>query len=255
MTRALPGLTPTHHDPQTHAALAAGERLQVRTGVLRWQLPPGWQAVSSAVVGGGLSQPSWVLNVGVDQEFDRHDLPTWADEVSAALRLSGAGVTLLTAADVAQVEYAQIDGVQVWATVGVTRPTWPVRPEMPPLKEGASQDAITADAITAGTINIVACLPVPLTQSALVQAVGTITEAKAQALVQAGVPGTGTASDALAVLSPPVGAAAQPAEIVHFAGVRSQWGQVLAAAVHQVVNAGLAAHPWPSPDVDPAVIW
>ena len=79
-------------------------------------------------------------------------------------------------------------------------------------------------------------------------------EAKAQVLVQAGVPGTGTASDAIVVLCPDP--QAHPArEPVAFAGVRSPLGRHLARAVHDAVAAGLAAHPWPPPDADPAVVW
>ena len=95
-----------------------------------------------------------------------------------------------------------------------------------------------------GTVNIVVAVPVPLSASALVQALGTVTEAKAQVLVRSGVPGTGTASDAVVVMSP------GPADRsdVPFAGVRSPWGRRVAHAVHDAVLAGLLAHPWTGGD-------
>ena len=60
----------------------------------------------------------------------------------------------------------------------------------------------------------------------------TVTEAKAQALWEAGVAGTGTPSDAVAVLCPPSG----PAEA--FGGPRSRYGSRLARAVHRAVLDG-----------------
>ncbi|MEZ5227028.1 MAG: adenosylcobinamide amidohydrolase [Acidimicrobiales bacterium] len=51
-----------------------------------------------------------------------------------------------------------------------------------------------------GTINLVIEVPVALSRSAAVNVVITATEAKTQALFEAGVPGTGTASDAIVVI-------------------------------------------------------
>ena len=53
-----------------------------------------------------------------------------------------------------------------------------------------------------GTINVVAQLPVGLEPGAAVNATMTITEAKVQALVEAGIDGTGTATDAVVVTWP-----------------------------------------------------
>lgn len=237
--------------------------------ILAWQVPRGWVALSSAAVGGGLTRPGWVLNIGVDQGFDHTDLDAYTAGVATRLGLVGPGCALLTAADVAQVEHASCEGVRAWATVGVTKPTWAVRAaaEQPGADSvchnGRSDDACDTpgrhthhrDHVrppTPGTINLVVTLPVPLTTSALVQAVGTITEAKAQVLVQAGVPGTGTASDALVVLCPDPTPAGDP---VPFAGVRSLSGQHIAHATHAAVSAGLSAHPWPQPDTDTQVVW
>ncbi|MFK5688052.1 adenosylcobinamide amidohydrolase [Ornithinimicrobium sp. LYQ92] len=215
---------------------------------LVWRVPPGWTALSSASVGGGPGRPRWVTNLGVGDDFTRTDLPAYAAERAAALGLRGPGTTLLTAADVTQVEHAEHDGVRAWATVGVTKPTWALAPDgRPPTDPGLPPPP--------GTINIVVTLPRPLSGSALVQAVGTLTEAKAQALLEAGVPGTGTASDAVVVLCPPheVGRADTPPEA--FAGVRSRWGQSVAVAVHAAVSAGMRARPWPAADVDAGVRW
>lgn len=215
--------------------------------VLAWRVPPGWVALSSASVGGGMIAPRWVLNAGVDKGFARTDLEAWAAETAAAVGLPATepGCALLTAADVAQVATGTHEGVTAWATVGVTRPTWAHR----------SSDAPAPHWPGPGTVNIVVSVPVPLSPPALVQAVGTITEAKAQVIVQAGVPGTGTSSDALVVLCPGTAAPEPQQEPVAFAGVRSPWGMRIAAAVHAAVSTGLTAHPWPQPDSDTETVW
>jgi len=66
-----------------------------------------------------------------------------------------------------------------------------------------------------------------------VNAVMTVTEAKAQALLEMGVPGTGTASDAVCVACAPYGT------VETFAGPRSRIGAPLARAVHAAVRHGV----------------
>ncbi len=62
----------------------------------------------------------------------------------------------------------------------------------------------TADPdLAPGTINIIVSVPVPLSDAALVNAVMTVTEAKTQAVLDAGFPGTGTATDAVCVAARP----------------------------------------------------
>ncbi len=86
-----------------------------------------------------------------------------------------------------------------------------------------------------GTINLVVWVPAPLSDAALANALVTATEAKVQALQEAAVPGTGTASDAVAVCCPPGGT--EP-----YGGPRSEWGARLARAVHAAVGAGTARY-------------
>ena len=216
---------------------------------LLFPVPRGWVALSSASVGGGLTWPRLVANLGVGEGFLRTDLDAYVAERLAGLGREEQAVTaLLTAADVRCWTGGEADGVQAWATVAATKPTWAARP-------GGLAEQPTADrAPEPGTVNIAAAVPVPLTTSALVQAVGTATEAKAQALLQAGVPGTGTASDALVVLCPDAVAGQVP---VPFAGVRSPWGHRLAEAVRQAMSTGMQVSPWPgvAADPDPERVW
>ncbi|MEU6409446.1 adenosylcobinamide amidohydrolase [Microbispora sp. NPDC046933] len=83
-----------------------------------------------------------------------------------------------------------------------------------------------------GTINILVAVPVAFCDPALVNAVMTVTEAKTQALLEAGFPCTGTASDAVCVAVREEG----PAEA--FGGPRSVWGARIARAVHRAVLDG-----------------
>jgi adenosylcobinamide amidohydrolase len=130
---------------------------------------------------------------------------------------------MLTAVDVRLVAASREDGVAAAATVGLTDPCWAAAADAAP--------AIGSPGI-AGTVNIVAVLSRRLSGAALVNAVMTVTEAKSQALWEAGFAGTGTPSDAVAVLCAPSG----PAEA--FGGPRSRYGSRLARAVHRAVLDG-----------------
>lgn len=178
------------------------------------------KAVSSAAVGGGIREIGWLVNVGVASDYYRTDLEDHAAEVAEELQLVGPGVALFTAAAVDQVSRAEHGGVVVDATVGVSHPTW------------AADVAAMSQQWAPGTINSVVQLPVGLEPGAAVNAVATATEAKVQALVERGIPGTGTASDAVAIVWP------VHAEVERFAGPRSTVGANIARAVHEAVWKG-----------------
>lgn len=198
--------------------------------VVVWTFPEPVMAISSAPVGGGTAALDWILNIGVTEGYGRTDLGTHADEVARALGLVGTGATLLTAADVRRAVRTDDEGVVVDATVGVTKPTWAADAD-------DSHAVRDGDGWRPGTINIVVQSPAALSPAAAVNAVMTATEAKAQALGERGIPGTGTASDAVLVCWPPT----LPAET--FAGPRSPWGARIARATHAAVVAGLEVHP------------
>jgi adenosylcobinamide amidohydrolase len=192
--------------------------------VLVWQFDEPVRALSSASVGGGFSTPSWVVNIGVPHDYSRVDLDEHAAAIATGRDLCGPGIAMFTAVDVTRAEHARFERASVCATVGVTRPTW-------------AADPGSGHGHWPGTINLVAQLPVALEPAAMVQALLAMTEAKAQALLEAQVPGTGTASDAITLVCPTT----EPAE--RFGGVRSTWGHRLAMATHAAVHQGLAAHP------------
>lgn len=129
---------------------------------------------------------------------------------------------MLTAADVRAVSCFTDSGVEVSATVGLGHPTWAAAPD------------VTHPVSLVGTINLVVQLPERLSDAALINAVATATEAKTQALLESGVQGTGTPTDAVCIVCPELGAPHA------FGGPRSIWGARLARAVHAAVLGGLS---------------
>ncbi|MDL4774481.1 adenosylcobinamide amidohydrolase [Spirillospora sp. NBC_01491] len=204
-----------------------------------WRAGPGLRTISSAMLGGGIGAASWVLNAQVAGAYARTDPVAHLRELAASHGLDGPGVGMLTAASVARTARGSDEGVAVSATVGLRVPTWASSPagapdpELVPLQvDGPPPPRVHRP----GTVNIVVSLPVPLEDAALVNAVMTATEAKTQALLEAGYPCTGTASDAICVAAPaPVPGGTEPDP---FAGPRSVWGARIARAVHAAVYAG-----------------
>jgi adenosylcobinamide amidohydrolase len=187
--------------------------------LLVWRLAEPLLAISSAPLGGGIGVRHWVVNATVPMSYRRDDPDTHLVELAAREGLDGPGVGLLTGVDVAEVVSAEESGIRAWATVGLGEPIWAAAPP-------------AAAAPGPGTVNIVVRLPVRLSPAALVNAVATATEAKAQALWELRLPATGTSTDAVSILCPAEGPEAA------YAGPRSEWGAPLARAVHAAVRAG-----------------
>ncbi|MBN9609798.1 MAG: hypothetical protein BGO26_17805 [Actinobacteria bacterium 69-20] len=233
----------------SHADDGAGQPAPM----LLWRFAGPQRAVSSAMLGGGLKDISWIVNAHVRSDYRRMDPDRHLREIALGAGLDpAAGIGLLTAAKVERNATAEDGGVRCDATVGVSYPTWAAATDDDPLPDNPWRP---------GTINIVCQLPVPLSDAALVGAVITATEAKTQALIEGGVPGTGTASDAIVICCPRpdeprraggsgltgavaelTGAAAELTSIVPFAGPRSPWGARLARAVHAAVALGLSRY-------------
>ncbi|MCU1362820.1 MAG: putative adenosylcobinamide amidohydrolase [Acidimicrobiaceae bacterium] len=191
----------------------------VELDVLVWRLASPTLCASTTTVGGGIGARWWILNAQVAPAYGRVDTETHVEEIASTLGLRGSGVGMLTAAPVAAVHRSSDEGVNVEATVGLTHPTW----------AASDEDGLRH---IVGTINVVAFLPVRLDDGALLNALATATEAKAQALWEASVPATGTPSDALCLVCPLEG------DRERFGGPRSLWGARLARAVRECVLAG-----------------
>jgi adenosylcobinamide hydrolase len=192
--------------------------------VLVWQFPEPRVCISSGPLGGGVGARNWVVNATVPLDYDRTDPDHHLTEIASALKLVGTGCGLLTAVDVTRRHLASDGGVHATATVGLSSPAWAAAPDHHFRRE--------LSRYRAGTINVVVAVPVRLSAAALVNAVATATEAKAQALHETGVRATGTASDAIVVHCPTDG----PAET--YGGPRSTFGARIARAVHASVLAG-----------------
>ncbi|GHB01879.1 adenosylcobinamide amidohydrolase [Streptomyces tendae] len=221
-------------DPEHLTRVEDGERLHA----LLWRPGPGWRMVSSAVLGGGIAERAWVLNAQVAHGYRRTDPARHLAGLARAAGARGPGVGLMTAADVSAHGRARDGGAEAVATAGVSVRGWAAAPQE--CATGAASRE--CGAAPPGTVNIVVALPVALSDAALVNAVMTATEAKVQALLDAGLDCSGTPTDAVCVAAraPRDGAA------VHaFAGPRSEWGARLARAVHRAVRAALpaVAHP------------
>jgi adenosylcobinamide amidohydrolase len=224
--------------------------------VLAWRAPPGWRGISSAVLGGGIGPITGWVNAMVDLDYSELDPAAHVAGLAAGLALDGPPgldgppaldryglVGMLTAADVRQWQPAEDDGVRVFATVGLGVPTLAAAPD--------GDLGVSAERVAVGTINLLITVPVPLSDAALVNAVITATEAKTQALADAGYRATGTASDAVCLACPAKwetsrsrfeasqGSDSDPLpDPVQYGGPRSEWGARVARAVHRSVLAG-----------------
>ncbi|RAJ45656.1 adenosylcobinamide amidohydrolase [Kitasatospora sp. SolWspMP-SS2h] len=194
--------------------------------LLVWRAGPGWRMAGSGVLGGGLGERHWVLNAQVRAGYGRMDPALHLAELAAAQGLTGPGTGLMTAAEVDACTWARDGGATAVVTTGIGVPTWAAAPEVPAARHAP------------GTINILAVVPAPLSDAGLLNLLTTATEAKVQALLEAGYDCSGTPSDAVcvAVRAPRPGAAVEP-----FGGPRSRWGARLARAVHRAVLAGALA--------------
>ena len=191
-----------------------------------WRFDEPRLVASSAPHGGGIGPRRWIVNATVPASYGRRDPDRHLGKLGVSLGLPGRGVGMLTAVDVRGLERASADAVDVLASVGLGKPLW----------AATDESSRTADARQVGTVNVVAFLPERLTDAALVNAVATVAEAKAQAMFDLGLPGTGTATDATCLVCP------TEARLHRYGGPRSVWGARLARAVHAAVLAG-GSHP------------
>ncbi len=187
--------------------------------VMVWRCREPWLSVSSGPHGGGIGHRRWVLNATVEAGYDREDPDRHVSELASLLGLSGQGTGLLTAVDVRHVVTAVDEDVQVSVTTGVGRPVW------------AADRAEAEDSYVPGTINVVCWLPWRLSESTLVRGVTVVAEAKAAALLDAGIAGTGTCTDAMVLCCRPDGPA--------LPDPRWPWTDALRRAVQGAVVAGL----------------
>lgn len=193
---------------------------------LVWRLATPSRCVSTAAVGGGFTEPDWIVNAQVPKGYHRDDLDQHGAEIAAGLGLHGRGVVMLTAVNVRSHHLARFEGADVTATVGVSDPTWAADPS-------ADSKRIRRAAPVPGTVNVVVSVPEPISAAGMTNLIATVTEAKCQAFADFAVPGTGTPSDAVTVLCPTAG------DEHAYGGPRSLWGSRVACAAYDAIIAGL----------------
>ncbi|WP_051733150.1 adenosylcobinamide amidohydrolase [Kitasatospora phosalacinea] len=234
-------------EPVTAPKVTVRRAARIEDGACRhllvWRAGPGWRTAGSGVLGGGIGERHWVLNAQVRAGYGRLDPAEHLAELAAAQGLTGPGTGLMTAAEVDACTWAEDGGVTAVVTTGIGVPVWAAAPAVP-----------APAAYVPGTINILAVVPAPVSDAGLLNLLTTATEAKVQALLEAGYDCSGTPSDAVCVAVRTGGGPPEP-----FGGPRSHWGSRLARAVHRAVLAGALADRgrragWDGPPTHPATL-
>lgn len=182
------------------------------------------RSVSSSVLNGGISDTEAVLNLRVDKDTPPPWLPPEQTlmEKAVSLGLSFPVTGMMTAASMRSLsQVAKSRGelmVHAWVTAGLSNTR----------RVGDSAD----EALQAGTINIGVFINQPLSDTALVEALMILTEAKVTAIRDldiaspvSGLPASGTGTDSHAVLCPK-GKAAH-----HYCGKHTVVGELIGSAV------------------------
>ena len=204
-------------------------RIDART---LWIVPDqACHVLSWAPVGGGIRIARLLANHQVeldDREAQRAPRAYLARVVRAAGHDPRRTVALMTGAEVARAGHALAvrDGVSAgaWCTAGFSNA----------LRAG---DRATVLSTHAGTINLIVVVNSPLTRVAMVEAVQIATEARALAVLEAGIksvrsgaPATGTGTDCIAIAAP-VRASARGVRAERYCGKHTLLGELIGRAV------------------------
>ena len=196
--------------------------------------------LSSCFLNGGLTDTSTIVIIQVDPEYF-HDPVADAKEVLKALDLPDDTVCFMTAAEVYRVftiERVNHKGFDCLAlvTAGLSNHVvagdeitdWEERKKI-----STERHRMIAELHPPGTINIIGIVSEPMTDSAKVNSLIPITEAKSAAMHDLGYEETGTTSDAIAIVCPKSG------KMQSYAGTGFGFGLSLAKAVRSAVRKSL----------------
>ena len=171
------------------------------------RLGKGMESLSSAVMNGGSSFVENIIIIEVPKDYNCEDPRRDIRSVMDELRLPSETIGFMTAAEIEYVLTSvktSYRGVETTAIVTAGLSNQVVAGDE--LKDWAHKHEISKKRAAAlkyaGTINIIGIAPDPLTDSAKVNAVIAMTEAKTAALRDLGYIETGTTSDAIAIISP-----------------------------------------------------
>lgn len=101
-----PPLADMHEAPLLRMEQLTRVEEGLRLHALLWRAGPGWRMASSAVLGGGITERSWVLNAQVAHGYRRTDPAKHLAAVARSAGAEGEGVGLMTAADVLRFVHA-----------------------------------------------------------------------------------------------------------------------------------------------------
>jgi adenosylcobinamide amidohydrolase len=197
------------------------------------------RVLSCAVLNGGVTRAEHLLNLRVAQTFNSSQAP--AETLAAYATRSGWSgkvVGMMTAASMNSLRISQriVDGVEiaVVVTAGLSNPRR--------VADRADYRNMTEQTLKSGTINIGVLTSANLTDSALVEALMIVTEAKAAALQDANIKSTlsdniatGTGTDAVAIVC------GEGPETVVYCGQHVLIGEELGALVMEAVTASITA--------------
>jgi adenosylcobinamide hydrolase len=189
------------------------------------RLPERMQVLASTLRNGGYVEADTVLMMQVDKGYDGQDPVGELREICRRFKLPQDTVCFMTAADLHKVittaseTYHGVQAVTV-ATAGVINAV--MAGELLP-------ESLVDSLKKPGTINILVAVNQPLEPAGLANAIITITEAKTAAMMDTGVRGTGTTSDAVAI-------ACRRGKGTLFAGTATDVGIAIARSVRRAVG-------------------
>jgi adenosylcobinamide amidohydrolase len=207
-------------------------------------LDPARIVLSSAVVGGGLTRAGGIVNLKVAKQTGPPSTRLASPEATIAAYCRRQGwqgplVGMMTAASMGSFRRAERRekdiSVITLVTAGISNAGR--------AGDRAAWRTFGATVPAAGTVNMIVLTNAALTEAALVEAVITVTEAKAAAFADLGIrsvtsgrAATGTGTDSVAVVSGP-----GPATI-RFCGKHALFGEMLADTAIRAISDSLGRH-------------
>ncbi len=203
------------------------------------RLPEKMRVLASTMRNGGFAETDTILMMQVEPGYDRNDPDEDMASKIELLGLEDHVVGFMTAAEirkaisVAEEVYHDAHAIAV-VTSGVHNAV--MAGEMLP-------DSVIKMLTKPGTINIAVAVNTPLSSAGSVNALVTATEAKSAAMLDRGIRGTGTTSDAVAIISP-------LGEGTKYAGTSTDVGIALARAVRRATSESIRKWSLVNPPMD-----
>jgi len=193
------------------------------------RLPRRLRTLASTILNGGLGETDSVLMLQVSLHYDHADPVEHMRSLLPRLNLPSDTVCFMTAAELDKAfcsKGLEQNGSEALAFVsaGISNA----------IRAGESSREGSVPHRQVGTINVMAVTDEPLDDCALANAIMTVTEAKAAALQDHHIPGTGTTSDAVLVMCPSDG------ERCLWSGSSSDHGIAMAVAVRSALGESIA---------------